>query len=87
MSKRKEGRSKPPLLRASTSATHKSYQAHDHTQSSPQEQRYAERVAKGQPFLDVLAAVNVDTLTNAQLTQLFKLLVKYLQARMLHEGK
>jgi hypothetical protein len=34
----------------------------------------------------VPATVDVDSLTNAQLMQLFKLLVKYLRARMLHEG-
>jgi hypothetical protein len=33
----------------------------------------------------VLATVEVDNLTNAQLMQLFRLLVKYLQTRMLHE--
>jgi hypothetical protein len=36
-------------------------------------------------LLDGLVTVDVDTLTNAQLVQWFKLPVKYLQATMLHE--
>jgi hypothetical protein len=63
------------------------YQDHDHTQTSQAEQPYAGRQAQGQQFLDTLATIDVDTLTNAELIALFKLLVKYLQARMLHEGK
>jgi hypothetical protein len=43
-------------------------------------------LAKSQQFLDVLATIDVDNLTHAQLVELFKLLVKHLQARMLHEG-
>jgi hypothetical protein len=60
--------------------------SHNHTQTSRAGLKYADRQSKGQRFLDVLAAIDVDSLTNTQLMQLFKLLVKYLQARMLHEG-
>jgi hypothetical protein len=34
----------------------------------------------------VLATIDVDNLTRAQFVELFKLLVKHLQVRMLHEG-
>lgn len=59
---------------------------HDHTQASQVGLKYADRQPRGRRLLDVLATVDVNSLTNAQLTQWFKLLVKYLQARMLHEG-